>query len=145
MLDKVLRLFNTLRYLKPTQLFYFILRRKFPARTVYASNNSQSQQRAWSRPLQLSRPIAIGGTRAGSNQIEFLNHARSFDLDNIDWCPIDAQRLWQYNLHYFDYLRDDDWSVAERQPCSAVGLMATPRQPSQGGSRLPAVCVLLTG
>ena len=114
MLDKVLRLFNTLRYLKPTQLFYFILRRKFPARTVYASNNSQSQQRAWSRPLQLSRPIAIGGTRAGSNQIEFLNHARSFDLDNIDWCPIDAQRLWQYNLHYFDYLRDDDWSVAEK-------------------------------
>jgi len=29
--------------------------------------------------------------------------------EKVDWCPAGVSRLWRYNLHYFDYLRQADY------------------------------------
>jgi uncharacterized heparinase superfamily protein len=37
---------------------------------------------------------------------DFLNISRNFESAAIHWAPVDVPRLWRYNLHYFDCLRD---------------------------------------
>jgi uncharacterized heparinase superfamily protein len=43
-----------------------------------------------------------------SGRYEFLNHAE--DLPAIDWTKPYVNRLWTYNLHYFDYAIDLAWA-----------------------------------
>jgi len=101
MIKKAFRLLNTLKYLKPKQLAFFIIRRKFSAKKI-----SVTQHSSMNSALVLSPPIAVNNRLLPSGHIEFLNHRREFDVDNIEWCPQEVSRLWRYNLHYFDYLRD---------------------------------------
>lgn len=49
-----------------------------------------------------------------SNSFCFLNRQSTFDINNIDWCPQTEKRLWRYNLHYFDYLREPNWNQSEK-------------------------------
>lgn len=109
MIRKIIRLLNTLKYLKVRQLFYFILRRKFSSTLVRVPTVLPVANQ-----LSLIAPIATSYRVESKNAIRFLNHNQSFELDAIDWCPVDMQRLWRYNLHYFDYLRDPAWSVEEK-------------------------------
>ncbi|MEM7468273.1 MAG: alginate lyase family protein [Pseudomonadota bacterium] len=45
----------------------------------------------------------------------FLNSERTFDAVSMNWRPADQTRLWQYNLHYFDYLRAPELNAVEKQ------------------------------
>jgi uncharacterized heparinase superfamily protein len=50
--------------------------------------------------------MAAGGEHA----FDFLNRSRVFPDGKVDWrCP-GEDKLWRYNLHYFDYLLDADRS-----------------------------------
>ena len=60
-------------------------------------------------------------------EFTFLNRTLSFQRDAMDWRPSETLRLWRYNLHYFDFLRDpsrplpqkigliDDWIIHNPQ------------------------------
>ena len=109
MILKIIRLLNTLKYLKFRQFCFFILRRKFPATVIRVPNLLPDANQ-----LSLVDPIATSHRVESTNAIQFLNHSRTFELSAIDWCPVHTQRLWRYNLHYFDYLRDPAWSVEEK-------------------------------
>lgn len=109
-MNRISRLFFTLVYLKPTQLFFYVLRRKFPTRIVDAAVDAVAAASV-NPDVALAEPIAIQNTINDAEQITFLNRTRSIDIHDIDWCPANTQRLWRYNLHYFDYLRDDGWSA----------------------------------
>lgn len=86
------------------QLVFFILRRKFPAASVVYSG-----QPSLHVGVSLQLPTAVSGIRGsdqGSGQsFSFLNQRKDF-ATGIDWSPSDVPRLWAYNLHYFDYLRE---------------------------------------
>lgn len=105
-LAKAVLIFNTLKYLKPSQAFYFALNRGLGFRSV----PDVSLPDSYTINLNLSSPNYKSTFSEVESKFTFLNHSRSVSLDNIDWCPLDAQRLWRYNLHYFDFLSQDDVS-----------------------------------
>jgi len=45
------------------------------------------------------------------NDFYFLNQKKSFPKEEIDWVCEDMPRLWRYNLHYFDYILDQNRST----------------------------------
>lgn len=109
-LGHIIRTINTLRHLRPVQLFYFLWRRGIGARSVPSTMSGV-------------RPRALGGPAAAdiapeqppaSHTFDFLNTSLEFPAGAIDWCPINVNRLWRYNLHYFDYLGDPGRSRVEK-------------------------------
>lgn len=44
----------------------------------------------------------------------FLNHEQTFAAGEFSWQPPGQSRLWIYNLHYFDWLRDERRSAADK-------------------------------
>ncbi len=48
--------------------------------------------------------MAAGGT----DTFDFLNRAHTFPEGEVDWRSAEMEKLWRYNLHYFDYLLDRD-------------------------------------
>lgn len=86
-----LRVLNTIRYLKPVQV-YGRLRRVKP--------------RVSGKPLHLRRregpwqsAIARNNPQIAQNRFRFLNEEREIQTWNDKQIP----KLWLYNLHYFDY------------------------------------------
>lgn len=110
MIKKIIRIFFTLIYLKPYQLFYFILRRGFP----YSNVSLPKFQRLTNNQLSLLSPIITNCHDHEKNSFSFLNRTVFFDIKKINWSPKNEKRLWKYNLHYFDYLRDPFWSVDQK-------------------------------
>lgn len=100
---KLSRLFHTVKYLKPAQLAFFVRRRFFPATKVSNCNDAALREGFSLKPVL---PVHQPGAEA--YEFRFLGVSKSFRPGRIDWAPIDASRLWAYNLHYFDYLRDPD-------------------------------------
>ncbi len=103
------RLFYTLVYLKPMQLAFFIWRRKFSARTVHKKKLLGLSANG---EFSLASPIAVDGGVKNEGLFEFLNISQRFDA--VDWTSDGKPRLWSYNLHYFDYLRNETVSVDYR-------------------------------
>lgn len=111
-----LRYWHTLRYLKPVQIYgrmWFKLR--------------QPKVAAFSSPLSLRVkngkwrvPIARKSTMFGPSRFKFLNVEHSLGT-NGDWNNSSLEKLWLYNLHYFDDLNAADahsrkiWHVALMQ------------------------------
>lgn len=96
-----MRLYRTIKHLKPKQLFYFVKRRFFAFSTV-----DTVHENIVINALLLHSPLHYDL----SNQpytFTFLNKSETFAGGDIDWVSVDKNRLWVYNLHYFDYLRGD--------------------------------------
>ena len=53
-------------------------------------------------------PCDITGAYIDDTTFNFLNVAANLNsvYDRLDWTAKSQSRLWQYNLHYFDYLRE---------------------------------------
>lgn len=105
MIKKLVKLFNTVKYLKPIQiyyrLYYFgrskirkIIGFKYPTYTMVSS----------AIDLQLS---ITSYTSYENNQFIFLNLSKKFD-SKIDWNYNEIGKLWTYNLGYFDFLHQKD-------------------------------------
>jgi uncharacterized heparinase superfamily protein len=101
------RLVATLGYLKPAQLAYYIQRRKFPLRRVSDELSACSV-----RHLTVTEPIPAMNLKTGNGSFRFLNVSIA-ESQNTDWNPAGVSRLWRYNLHYFDYLRQPGLSATE--------------------------------
>jgi uncharacterized heparinase superfamily protein len=100
---KIARLYHTIKHLKPSQLAFFVLRRKFPAVLVQLACAPEVAS-----GIVVKAPIAISGIYRADNQFHFLNIKKDLSGENINWSPSDVPRLWCYNLHYFDYLRENE-------------------------------------
>ena len=105
-----LRLYlSTVRHLKPRQLYYLVRQRLLPAPRVTLGKAVTIQVRPGLRLAASVVPTPFGG-----NDFEFLflNVRRAFARGHIDWVCADMPKLWRYNLHYFDYLQDEERSRA---------------------------------
>ena len=103
MIKRLSRLAYTLCYLKPTQLAFFILRRKLSAKTIRPEALLDVSIRD---AFNLSSPITLEGGLKRQGCFEFLNIEQTCHA--VDWRCESKPRLWAYNLHYFDYLRNTD-------------------------------------
>lgn len=99
-----LRLYwRTLRYLKKRQILYYVIRRalKYPRRISLPRSPSIRPGFALQPALTANKSYRAVGS------FEFLRREIEFE-EAIDWdCP-NTPALWRYNLHYFDYLRQED-------------------------------------
>jgi uncharacterized heparinase superfamily protein len=97
-LSTFLRYFHTLRYLRPQQLV---------ARAWFRLHRPQPDTRAASAARAVSRtylaPVEAMPTLVAADVFRFLNVERRCSLA-ADWQPAGADKLWIYNLHYFDDL-----------------------------------------
>ncbi len=109
MLLKIIRLIHTLRYLQTEQLFLFIMRRFLPSPTICFENSVELRSDFCS-----ASPLPVMAIWQDADVFHFLNHSKILSQSDFDWRPDDVSRLWRYNLHYFDYLREADRSDQEK-------------------------------
>lgn len=100
----VFRLFHTVRYMLPVQwiylVYYRILRRRIP--------HVQLAQDIACRRVTLTPPLQVSRSRVAGMHFIALNEVSGWDWDNVDWCSAEHSKLWRYNLHYFDWLREPE-------------------------------------
>lgn len=102
MLFKKLKLyFNTLKYMKPTQVFFQIYHR---LRKIVESSDFSKKLEVSPEPLSFIKAIYSSPSYIiETNSFSFLNKSRTF-LEKIDWDFAEHGKLWTYNLNYFDFL-----------------------------------------
>ena len=101
-ITSAIRLFHTVRYLKPTQI-HGRLRKKLrrvepdlsPACSLSKTNGN------WTTPALRQQKMLT------ANSFRFLNETHEIRTEQ-DWNNVEWSKLWLYNLHYFDDLNAVD-------------------------------------
>ncbi len=102
MLIKTLRLYHTVRPLRFEQIFYRLRYRLFPLLKLSPSLGSYlARTWVWSG-LEVVKPSFIS-----KNEVEFLNQQSCITNKSV-WNDASYEKLWLYNLHYFDDLNAVD-------------------------------------
>jgi uncharacterized heparinase superfamily protein len=110
-LQRLGRLWRTVRHLKPGQIVgraHFLWHR--PRVELHSAPPLRPSCGLW------VRPAAREANLTGPTRLRFLSAERS--LDDCGWDKPEVERLWRYNLHYFDDLNADsaecrrDWQRA---------------------------------
>ena len=102
MVKKLVLLFYTLRFLKPIQFYWRIYLKLVQYFPISTSINGFVK----TKDLRLT-PSIRKNTTLLNNQFSFLNETSSSELP-IDWNASQMSKLWLYNLHYFDYINQDN-------------------------------------
>ena len=100
-LNRIHLYLKTLRYLKPSQLYHrvsFTLRK--PIQLAVPKLSLRFRPCDWLQPVERKSSMAV------ANTFSFLNLTRS--LEETGWDGGEVERLWLYNLHYFDDLNAAD-------------------------------------
>ena len=100
-LNRIPLYLKTLRYLKPSQLYHrvsFTWRKPFQLAVPKVTPRVQ--------PFDWIEPIARKSSMPSPNTFSFLNLTK--DFEETGWDGIGMERLWLYNLHYFDDLNAED-------------------------------------
>ncbi len=107
MFDKFVLLFNTLKHLKLSQIFWqFIYRLKGKRFLIRKQNNYAIHL------LKISNKLVQSNKYLNNNCFRFLNLEKEFE--KINWNFMSYGKLWNYNLEYFDYLRQNDLCKEEK-------------------------------
>lgn len=106
--SKIVTLYNTLRYLKPIQLLY---RGKQLAGKYTVSNlDFDGALKIKSSDIIFEDSIPFAPVyNVQDKSFSFLNQSHSFST-RIDWNWLGYGRLWIYNLNYFEYLDQENFS-----------------------------------
>ena len=107
MLNRYKLLYNTVKFLKPIQIYYrlyYFFRKKvrntLGIKPIFSKESSVQK-------LKLQKSIHIIDCYMKPNKFKFLNLEKEF-RDKIDWNYSEYGKLWTYNLTYFDYLSQSD-------------------------------------
>ncbi|SFO74104.1 Heparinase II/III N-terminus [Algoriphagus ornithinivorans] len=107
MLPKLSLLFRTLIHLKPIQAIYQVKNR------LFKSGPLSSFQVAFTKIQKLDffqAPAVNTFLRVNPDQFhfEFLNLSQTYSKSSLDWNDQSHGKLWNYNLQYLDFLKQDD-------------------------------------
>ncbi len=95
---EIKRLFHTLRYLKPVQIYgRFLFRLYKPRPDLRPRSEIRPAAGTWCEPAHREPSLL------GPSLFRFLNVEREI-LKPVDWNDARLDKLWLYNLHYFDDL-----------------------------------------
>ena len=96
------RLLNTVKYLKPVQVYSRIWFRLYrPAPDLRPAPGTRRIAGSWVEPVE--KPPSL----VSSRRFRFLNEEHECDFPAA-WNREEWGKLWLYNLHYFDCLAEDD-------------------------------------
>lgn len=109
MIDTLYRYVGTVAYLKPRQIAFQLGRRLGNGTKIDPVNGSLSLREHMEFAHFLRRQM-----QGEENTFSFLNVTKRFNPEHFDWAPPDVDKLWRYNLHYFDYLTEEGRSGANR-------------------------------
>lgn len=106
------KLFRTVVHLKPTQVFHQIKYRIFRSKllTAYKIEVSDTQQLSF---FSLPRIANVLEVENNNYHFQFLNLSKKYS-DIIDWNDQTHGKLWNYNLQYSDFLRQENISSEEK-------------------------------
>jgi hypothetical protein len=104
------RYYETIRHLRPEQLFFFLVKpvRKKIALYYFSKKVSAPQ----SAKLKLQPFLASENSFSG-NTFTFLNREKIFEEGKINWNLLEYGLLWNYNLNYFDFLLQENINASE--------------------------------
>jgi len=104
-MNKLMRLFHTLRYLKLKQIYYriyYIVRQKVRKLTHFQYKVKKTPKQY---ELFFEESIFLGESYKHGT-FTFLNITHDFK-SQIDWNYLEYGKLWTYNLNYFDFLNQE--------------------------------------
>lgn len=120
---------HTIRHLKASQIIARIHFRLARPRPRHVSSNSSRRSGEWTRSAD--HPISL----VGLNRFTFLN--RTYDLDEIGWDNPAVDKLWRYNLHYFDDLAAKDAASRSTAHRTLIERWITENPPAGGSGWEP--------
>ncbi len=101
MFQKTLLYWNTIRYLKPTQLYFRLLKQVHrPRLTEMPPPDTRHNSGAWVSPIQARQSI--------NEADNFIFLGKTGSLKEIGWNGAEREKIWRYNQHYFSDLNADD-------------------------------------
>lgn len=109
--------------MKFSQLLFLFIRRILPARITHIDYQVNINPE-----FKLAAPIT---TDIGDDEsLYFVGSSEKIDFSKFDWQPQSKSKLWCFNLHYFDYLRDCSRSPQNKFKLIDSWLAHCPQQPS---------------
>lgn len=105
MTKRIVLFFNTIRYLKPVQIYYRLYFKLFKTPIITFYKKRWTKYSPESRKLILRGSIPSKESTDGKSFI-FLNLPKMFDT-RIDWNYHKHGKLWTYKLNYFDYINSE--------------------------------------
>lgn len=108
LLQKLIKLFHTVKYLKYNQIYYRILYRLKKPSVHDNFTGLTSHKLMWKGPCLAKQSIF------DNNKFCFLNEA-GVVKNKADWNSQLYSKLWLYNLHYFDDLNSDSSESREKR------------------------------
>ena len=120
--------FHTLRYLKAQQVSSRILRRFKEVDVSPVSSLVRREPVAAFLPVRLNKQSLFGGA-----DFVFLNEAGSLS----DWNDPEREKLWLYNLHYFDDLNSHNASDRYEQHAHLIDRWINENPPIEGNGWEP--------
>lgn len=112
MVKKFKLLFNTVKYLKRTQVLHQLKYRIKKAGTLATYNKLYSAKDI--AYLSFKKLPPVYDSYLGNDEFEFLNLKVKFKSD-IDWNFLEHGKLWNYNLQYCNYLLQDGLSLDKKK------------------------------
>ena len=118
---------NTIRYLKPSQVYGRLFSCWLKPGKVRAPEvGLRSGSGNWVKPAERESSMV------GASKFNLLG--QTMDLQEIDWNGFEVEKLWRYNQHYFDDLNArqsservswheeliEDW-ISRNPPCEGIG------------------------
>ncbi|MER2998498.1 alginate lyase family protein [Pontibacter populi] len=110
-MGKVSLLFNTVKHLKVKQIIYQVAYRVFKIKPLAAYKSSLPIKQPQFLSFSDFLPDATYATENG--EFLFLNQKVSFK-EKIDWDYMGNGKLWNYNLHYANYLLQEGIPLATK-------------------------------
>lgn len=112
MIKKISLLYNTVKHLKPIQVFYQFKYRLNKAGKLSTYTKTYSKDAICFLSFCEQPPVYKG--YLGKNNFSFLNLEVRFN-NNIDWNYQEHGKLWNYNLQYANYLLQEEVPLGERK------------------------------
>jgi len=106
--NKLFRLYHTIKYLKVIQVYYQVyyrVKRKLGIKSKYKPYEGHGS-------ISWKNVIHWNNQWRGGRSFNFLNIAHTFD-EEIDWNYSGYGKLWTYNLNYFDWLHQKNINADE--------------------------------
>lgn len=111
MIKKTNLLFNTVKHLKPIQVFYQLKYRLKNPGTLNDYDKSYLIDKMSVLSFAKQPPVYL--SYLGKNKFTFLNQEVQFDSE-IDWNYQENGKLWNYNFQYANWLLQEDVSFEEK-------------------------------
>ena len=108
-MSKLVRLLQTLNYLKFIQLYYQVFYR---LRNLVIGKEPKKKETSRSKSIVWKGGTLFTNRYFRNQSFNFLNIEHSFS-EEIDWNYSDNGKLWTYNLNYFDFLNQTNITKEE--------------------------------